>query len=162
MATRPAIAPEIIVFVATTESLKSEAFSVEPALNANQQKNNTMVPIIAIGISWPGNARDVPSFLNFPILGPMTSAPASASIPPIECTTAEPAKSTTPWPRPKFLPRVESQPPPHTQLAKNGYKNIEIKNEVITTAEYFTRSAIAPVGIVTVVSMNTIWKKKRA
>ena len=38
---------------------------------------------------------------------------------------------------------------------------MEIKNEVITTAEYFTRSAMAPVGIVTVVSMKTIWKKNK-
>ena len=28
--------------------------------------------------------------------------------------------------------------------------------------EYFQRSAIAPVGIVAVVSMNTIWKRNRA
>ena len=37
-----------------------------------------------------------------------------------------------------------------------------MKNEVMTTAEYFTRSAIAPVGMVTVVSMKTIWKKNSA
>jgi len=39
---------------------------------------------------------------------------------------------------------------------------MEMKNEVMTTAEYLTRSAIAPVGIVTVVSINTIWKKNNA
>ncbi len=37
-----------------------------------------------------------------------------------------------------------------------------MKNDRITTAEYFTRSARAPVGIVTVVSMKTIWKKNSA
>ena len=37
-----------------------------------------------------------------------------------------------------------------------------MKKDVITTAEYFTRSAMAPVGMVTVVSINTIWKKKSA
>ena len=31
-----------------------------------------------------------------------------------------------------------------------------------TNAEYFHRSAIAPVGIVAVVSMNTIWKRNSA
>ena len=39
---------------------------------------------------------------------------------------------------------------------------MEMKNEVMTTAEYLTRSAMAPVGMVTVVSMKTIWKKNRA
>ena len=56
----------------------------EPALNENQQKKRMMVPMIAIGILWPGKARAVPSFLNLPMRGPMTIAPASAIMPPME------------------------------------------------------------------------------
>ena len=77
-------------------------------------------------------------------------------------TTDDPAKSTCPWPRPNSLPSVASQPPPHTQLAKSGYTTIDMKNPKTMNAENFHRSAIAPVGIVPAVSMNTIWKRKSA
>jgi len=37
-----------------------------------------------------------------------------------------------------------------------------MKKDVIMMAEYLTRSAMEPVGMVTVVSMKTIWKKNNA
>ena len=39
-------------------------------------------------------ATGVPSFLNLPMRGPSTIAPASAEKPPTACTTEEPAKSS--------------------------------------------------------------------
>ena len=60
------------------------------------------------------------------------------------------------------MPSWESQPPPQTQFAYNGYVSIEMKNPNTTNEENFQRSAIAPVGIVAAVSMNTIWKRKSA
>src|SRR5881396_2096933 len=104
-------------------------------------------PRTPIGMLWPGIGFAVPSLLYLPIRGPSTIAPASAVTPPTMCTTDEPAKSTWPCPRPKFLPSWASQPPPHTQLAKIGYENIEMKNAKTTNDENFQRSAIAPVGI---------------
>jgi hypothetical protein len=82
-------------------------------------------------------------------------------IPPIACTTLEPAKSTAPWPSPQFFPACASHPPPHTQLAKRQYGNATQKEN---RQKFFQlqRSAIAPVGIVAVVSMNTIMKKNNA
>jgi hypothetical protein len=41
-------------------------------------------------------------------------------MPPCRWTTELPAKSTWPWPRPKFAPSWDNQPPPHTQLAYTG------------------------------------------
>jgi hypothetical protein len=44
----------------------------------------------------PRIAFGFPSFVYFPSLGPSTIAPASASHPPTECTTVDPAKSWNP------------------------------------------------------------------
>ena len=59
--------------------------------------------------------------------GPTSSTPASAVTPPVMWTTEEPAKSTTPCPRPKSAPSEPSQPPPQTQFAKSGYRIIDMK-----------------------------------
>ena len=75
------------------------------------------VPRSAIGMLCPGMGFGVPSLLYLPMRGPSIFAPTSAATPPVMCTTEEPAKSTWPWPRPKFDPIVESQPPPQTQFA---------------------------------------------
>ncbi len=40
--------------------------------------------------------------------------------------------------------------------------NIDMKKLKMTNDENFQRSAIAPVGIVAVVSMNTIWNRNSA
>ena len=105
-----------MVFTATTPMRRSPPARVEPALKPNQPKARMKQPVIAIGMWCPGIAFGEPSLLNLPRRGPRTIAPATAATPPVMCTTEEPAKSSTPWPRPKFLPSVESQPPPQTQL----------------------------------------------
>jgi hypothetical protein len=53
-----------------------------------------------------------------------------------------------------------SQPPPQTQLPNSGYTNIDMKNPKQRNDDHFQRSAMAPVGIVTAVSMKTIWNRK--
>ncbi len=69
-------------------------------LKPNQPKIRMIVPRMAIGRLWPGMATGVPSFLNLPMRGPSTMAPASAAKPPTACTTDDPAKSTAPLPMP--------------------------------------------------------------
>src|ERR1019366_2569085 len=124
------MAPEAeasIVFVATTPILRSVPESVEPALKPNHPKARIRHPESAIGRLWPGIACATP-FTNFPILGPSTMTPVNAITPPVRWTTPEPAKSTYPWPSPTYLPRVESQPPPHAHAAKIGYIIIDAAN----------------------------------
>src|SRR5665213_162232 len=117
-----------IVLTAITEIRRSVPARVEPGLNPNQPNARMNVPIIAIGILWPGIVLTVPPGPYLPIRGPITNAPAKAATPPTSCTTEEPAKSTWPCPKPKLVPNWDSQPPPQTQLPKSGYTNIEIKN----------------------------------
>jgi hypothetical protein len=131
MNTIAAIAPPVpasMVFTATTAMRKSVPASVEPGLKPNQPKARMKVPTIAIGMWCPGIATGRPSLVYLPRRGPSTIAPASAATPPTMCTTDEPAKSTWPWPRPKFVPRSASQPPPQTQLPNSGYTTIDMKN----------------------------------
>ena len=52
-----------------------------------------------------GMALALPSLLKRPIRGPIASAPARPTAPPIMCTTPEPAKSTAPLPKPAMRPR---------------------------------------------------------
>src|SRR5262245_40564557 len=124
------IAPEAeasIVLTAITEMRRSAPASVLPGLKPNQPNARMKHPSAAMGMLWPGIGLGVPSLLYLPMRAPSTIAPARAVTPPTMCTTEEPAKSTCPWPSPKFLPSCESQPPPHTQLANRGYVIIEMK-----------------------------------
>ena len=103
--------------MAMTPIRRSVPASVEPALKPNQPNARMNVPIMAIGMWWPGMAFAVPSVLYLPRRGPSIFAPTKAMTPPVMWTTEEPAKSTWPCPRPKLLPSLASQPPPHTQFA---------------------------------------------
>src|SRR5262245_39011516 len=117
------IAPDAdasIVLTAMTEMRRSPPASVLAGLQPNHPKHRMKEPRTPIGMLWPGIGFTEPSLLYLPMRGPSTIAPARAVTPPTMCTTDEPAKSTWPWPRPKFLPSWDSQPPPHTQLAKIG------------------------------------------
>ena len=109
-----------IVFTTTKLIRRSVPASVEPGLNPNQPNARMNVPSTTIGMLWPGIGCGFPFLSYLPIRGPSTIAPASPMIPPIACTTPEPAKSTAPWPRPQLMPICASQPPPHTQLAYSG------------------------------------------
>src|SRR4029450_3789627 len=72
------------------------------------------------------------------------------------CTTEEPGKPAGPCPSPNCAPSCDNQPPPHTQFPKIGYANIDMKKQYTTNEPHFQRSANAPVGMVTAVSMKTI------
>ena len=62
------------------------------------------MPRTTIGMLWPGIACGLPSTY-LPMRGPMHDRRRpGAMMPPIACTTPEPAKSTAPWPRPQFMP----------------------------------------------------------
>ncbi len=82
------------VLTATRVNLGSVTAKVEAALNPNHPNSRMNVPSMAMGMWWPGRARGLPSLPNLPSRGPSTIAPASAAIPPMACTTPEPAKST--------------------------------------------------------------------
>ena len=92
--------------------LKSVAAKVLPGLKPNHPKNKIKVPRTTIERLCPEMAFGVPSELNLPILGPSIIAPASATYPPIPCTTPEPAKSSA--------PNSLNQPPPHSQCPYIG------------------------------------------
>jgi hypothetical protein len=93
--------------------------------------------------------------------GPMMIAPCKGIEPPIACTTPEPAKSTAPWPRPQFRPacaRPAAAPDPVRVDAVGSATHKPNRQKFFQDH----RSAIVPVGIVAVVSMNTIMKKNSA
>src|SRR5437016_13333879 len=108
----PPAAPASIVFVAMTPMRRSEPASVDPALNPNQPNARMKVPTRAIGMLWPGIAFTVPLGLYLPRRGPRSIAVTNAMTPPVMCTTDDPAKATWPWPSPRFVPSMASQPPP--------------------------------------------------
>ena len=85
--------------------------TVLPGLNPNQPIQRMKTPSVAMVRLCPRMARGFP-FLYFPMRGPTSAAPTSASHPPTECTTADPAKS--------WKPRAASQPPPQVQCPASG------------------------------------------
>src|SRR5262249_19138259 len=73
--------------------------SVLPGLKPYQPNQRIKPPTAAI-VKSCGNIGPPPSRLNFrPNRGPSTMAPARAMVPPIVCTTVEPAKSWKPVPK---------------------------------------------------------------
>ena len=91
--------------------------SVEPALKPNQPNARMNVPVMTCGMLCGGMGFTRPSAPYLPMRGPRIFASVNAITPPVRCTTELPAKSTWPWPRPRFVPSCESQPPPQTQFA---------------------------------------------
>ena len=110
------VAEASMVLVATTPMRRSVPASVEPALKPNHPKARMNVPMTAMGMLCPGIGLGLPSLLYFPVRGPIIHAATREMTPPVMCTTEDPAKSTWPCPRPKFLPSMASQPPPQTQF----------------------------------------------
>src|SRR5437763_17148486 len=123
MALKPPAIPASIVLTATEPIRRlplPDAPSVEPGLKPNQPNARMKQPVSTSTISCPMIAFDAPVRVYLPRRGPTISARASALRPPTACTTPEPAKSQYPLPSPKFVPRVESQPPPQAQLPNIG------------------------------------------
>ncbi len=120
IAVKAPAAPASMVFTAMTAMRRSPPASVEPALKPNQPNARMKVPATAIGMLWPGIALGVPSFVNLPIRGPSTIAPASAATPPTMCTTPEPAKSTWPLPSPKLPPAPTASRRPRPSWRRAG------------------------------------------
>src|ERR1041385_2255330 len=93
-ALRPPAHAASVVFAATRpQPDASIADSVLPGLNPYHPNHKITPPTAAITMSCPGGIPP-PSRLNFrPRRGPSAMAPASATKPPIVCTTVDPAKS---------------------------------------------------------------------
>src|SRR4051812_28206323 len=147
-------AAAMAVLATTIPMPESVADSVDAPLKPNQPNSRIIAPRIAIGMWWPGSARGLPSLSNFPMRGPSTMMPASAATPPIACTTPEPAKSTYPKPRSRLFPSWLSQPPPQVHAPNSGYQIPAQKKPQTTKLFHRHRSAMAPVGMVAVASMN--------
>src|SRR5262245_59678903 len=109
--------PASMVFTTTKLMRRSVPANVEPGLKPNQPKARVNVPSTTMGTLCPGMASGLPCESYFPMRAPMTMAPASPIMPPIACTTPDPAKSTAPCPRPQLTPPWANQPPPQSQLA---------------------------------------------
>src|SRR5262245_40130189 len=108
MAEQPPAAPASKVLIeAITARLRKPPKNPreEPGLKPNQPKNKMIVPNTPSDWLCPGIALPEPALLNLPMRGPITSAPARATQPPIICTGPEPAKSTAPLPNPSERPR---------------------------------------------------------
>ena len=115
--------------------------SVEPALKPYQPIHRINVPSAWRTDEWPGSgsglsgrqqpheaAHEAPSYglpssaavMKRPGRGPMTAAPQRAAMPPVRCTTPEPAKSITP-PSKAFGFVTERKPAPlHAQWTTTG------------------------------------------
>src|SRR6266481_3660593 len=93
-AVRPAAHAASVVLAATRPiPSKSIADSVLPGLKPYHPNQRIRPPTEAIVRSW-GNIGPPPSRLNLrPSRGPRTIEPASATKPPMVCTTVDPAKS---------------------------------------------------------------------
>ena len=65
-------------------------------------------------------ATGVPSRSKRPARGPMISAPQKAAMPPVMCTTPEPAKSMHPWSIALELKAERKPEPSHTQWTTTG------------------------------------------
>jgi hypothetical protein len=72
------------------------AASVDPALKPIQPTSSSSAPADEMMTEWPGIGRTAPSGAKRPLRAPSTIRPASATQPPIECTTVDPAKSMKP------------------------------------------------------------------
>src|SRR6185369_7713045 len=112
-AANPPVHAASVVFIATrpTPAL-SMIESVEHGLKP-YQPNQRMRPPTTAMVRSCGGIGPPTSRLNLrPNLGPSMMAPASATQPPIECTTVEPAKS---W---KFIPRPDRKFPAEPIVAR--------------------------------------------
>ena len=130
-------------------------------LNPSQPAARSKVPEMTHPKLCPGMGRGRPSRLYLFNRGPRARAPIKPATPPAIWMTEEPAKSTNPWPKPRFWPSCASQPPPQTQLPNKAMGNAALQNPQGMALENRQRSAMTPAGIITASITTAAWKKKR-
>ncbi len=87
---------------------ESDAARLEPALKPNHPKARIKVPTIAIGKLCPGIAANLRRHGGTcRCAAPTRSRRPEPAMPPVMCTTEEPAKSTWPCPRPRLSPSCD-------------------------------------------------------
>src|SRR3984885_4923999 len=110
----PPQASSIVLVEIQHMPIASIAESELPGLKPYQPNQSTKPPKAAIGKLCAGGIPPPSRAKIRPIRGPKTTAPASEAIPPIVCTTVDPAKSRKPWPKAgkklPFVPINANQP----------------------------------------------------
>src|SRR5690242_7357225 len=139
-----AAAVAIWVFMNARAAVPSAASS-EPALKPNHPNHSSPAPSNTsgrlCGRIWS---------LGQPRRLPRTIASASPAEPALTWTTVPPAKSS--------IPRLLSQPPPHTQWATGKYTSVAQPTVNTVQAPNLARSAIAPLISATVMTAKVSWK----
>ena len=142
-----AAAVAIWVFMNARAAVPSAASS-EPALKPNQPNHSRPAPS-----STSGRLCGRIWSLGQPRRLPRTIASASPAEPALTWTTVPPAKSS--------IPRLLSQPPPHTQWATGKYTSVAQATVNTAQAPNLVRSAIAPLISATVMTANVSWKAEK-
>merc|ERR1719240_827952 len=121
----PPVAAESVVFImtwaATSAVPASDIPNVEPELNPHQPNQRMKVPRTMRGCECGENSSAFAGSKR-PVRTPTIFAPTSAAMPPVRCTTPDPAKSMYPptgLPLLSFL-KVSSQPYPQVEQTTTG------------------------------------------
>src|SRR6201999_240945 len=170
IATRPAAAPEAIPrgvgFPTRSRSTSSQppaaaAVAIWVFMNARAAVPSAASSEPALKPNQPNHSRPAPSSTSGRLCGrigslpqprrlPSTIASARPADPALTWTTVPPAKSS--------MPRLLSQPPPHTQWATGKYTSVAHATVNTVQAPNLVRSAIAPLISATVMTANVSWK----
>src|SRR5207247_6856459 len=135
-----AVAAAVLVF-ANARAATPFAARAEPALKPNQPNHSSPAPSSTSGRLW-GRIGSLPQ----PRRLPRTIASARPAEPALTWTTVPPAKSS--------IPRLLSQPPPHTQWATGKYTSVAQATVNTAQAPSLVRSAIARLISATVMTAN--------
>src|SRR5215470_11214491 len=141
----PAAAAVAIWVLRNASAAVWSAASSEPALKPNQPNHSSPAPSSTSG-RLCGRIGSLPQ----PRRLPSTIASARPAEPALTWTTVPPAKSS--------IPRLLSQPPPHTQCATGKYTSVAQAAVNTVQAPNLARSAIAPLISATVMTAKVSWK----
>src|SRR5436309_310921 len=156
-ATAPEAAPRVVGLPLRYRSTRIQppataavpsAASSEPALNPNHPNHSSPAPSSTSG-RLCGRIGSLPQ----PRRLPSTIASARPAEPALTWTTVPPAKSS--------IPRLLSQPPPHTQCATGKYTSVAQATVNTAQAPNLVRSAIAPLISATVMTAKVSWKAEK-
>jgi hypothetical protein len=170
IATSPATAPEAIPKVVGLPSRNRSTSSQPPAaaavaiwvfMNARAVVPSTPSSEPALKPNQPNHSSPAPSSTSGRLCGrigslpqprrlPRTIASARPAEPALTWTTVPPAKSS--------IPRLLSQPPPHTQWATGKYTSVAQPTVNTVQAPNLARSAMAPLISATVMMAKVSWK----